>query len=542
MARKRRLLPSIRAAALVAVAVLAGPAVAQALDFEVSGYDRLRYRYIHDTSIRPAAKSPARSANTEFLDHRLMLNPVLTVTDSIKLKAQFRIFQDVLTQDVSPDSAFIVPGDPSIFHGSDYFDNVDREGKPIDEFVIERLWAEVTTPFGRFDFGRQGSHWGMGILANAGNEIKWLWDGQGDDFGLTVDRIRFTTRLGEAGPYVVTIFDRIAERGNVGGLQLANTLVPSDPALGGIDTGKDDVNQWVLALYHPFGAADEDLEGAVGTYLVLRDQSGTDSRAYIQDLYGKLRYRWLTLTTEWVWVEAEATVVDRSPITGGRIDINATQYAGVARMDIDGEIGRMGAGFRAEVGIASGPSSREFRSPIEGGNSALLGTRLDQFAFWSPDYDIDMILFDEILGKISNATYLRLVAHLQPAPKWETYVAAVFSRALERLTIVDRNDIDVDNFFVEDDENTDTGQIPFRRFYSREGKRDYGWELNGGVSWQPLKNFKVEVEGAVFFPGDVFNNTLTGATLAGPTGIVQPVKFRDGDPIYAISTQMAIMF
>lgn len=540
MARIGRLTLSVWA--MAAAATLAAPPLARALEFEVSGYDRIRYRYIRDESIRPVATSPARRANTEFLDHRLLLNPTLTITDSIKIKAQLRVFQDVLTQDVDPASAFIVPGDPSLFRGSEFFDNVDREGEPIDEFEVERLWAEVTTPFGRFDFGRQGSHWGMGILANAGNEVKWLWEGQGDDFGLTVDRIRFTTRLGEAGPYVVTVYDRIAERGNVGGLQLANTLVPSDPALGGIDTDKDDVNQWVLALYYPFGAADQDLEGALGAYLVLRDQDESDSIAYIQDVYGKLRYKWLTLTTEWVWVEAKSTVVDRSPLTGGDVDVKAYQYAGVLRLDLDGEIGRMGAGFRAEVGIASGPSSREFRAPIEGGNVALLGTRLDQFAFWSPDYDIDIILFDEILGQISNTTYLRLVAHLQPAPKWETYVAAVFSRALERLTIVDRYDVDVDNFFVEEDENTDMGQIPFRRFYSREGERDYGWELNAGVSWQPLENFKLEVEGAVFFPGGVFDNTLTGATLAGPTGIVQPVKFRDGDPIYAISTQMAIMF
>ncbi|MBZ0252993.1 MAG: hypothetical protein K8I02_06590, partial [Candidatus Methylomirabilis sp.] len=527
---------------LAAGAVLCGPGPARALEFKVDGYDRLRYRWLRDESIRPVGKSAARSSETDFLDHRLLLNPTLKITDAVTIKAQLRIFDNVITDSTDSVTPFIVPSDPDTFRTP--IDDVDREGEPIEDFQVERIWAEVMTPVGRFDFGRQSSQWGMGVLANAGNNLEWLWEGQGDDFGSTVDRIRFTTRLGEQGPYLVPIYDRIVERGNVGGLQLADNLDPTAATLGGIDTGSDDVHEFVVALYYPYGGAEDDFEAAGGVYLVYRTQDGSDGDAFIEDIYGKVRYKGLTLSTELVWVQAQATVVDRTPTTGGDIDIRAQQWAGVARLDLEGDLGGMDAGLRFEAGWASGPATDEFRAPIEGGNVALLGDKLDQFAFWSPDYDVDIILFDEILGRVSNATYLKGVAHLAPAKNWNSYVAVIWSRAFQPLTVVDRHDVRVSNFFNEDDPDAPDPEvgIPFRRFYSREGERDYGIEFDAGVSWQPLANLKMEIKGAVFLPGKVFNNTLTGATLSGPLGIDQPVKFRDGDPIYAISSQIAVMF
>lgn len=533
--------PSARLAA-AALFLLASAPAARAMEFKIDGYDRLRYRWIRDESIRPVAKSAARSSETDFLDHRLLLNPSLKIVDAVTLKAQIRIFDNVIASSADGVTPFVVPMDPDRFRTP--VDDADREGEPVPDFQVERLWAEVMTPVGRFDFGRQSSQWGMGVLANAGNALEWLWEGQGDDFGSTVDRIRFTTRLGERGPYLVPIYDRIVERGNVGGLQLADNLDPAAPTLGGIDTGQDDVHEGVLALYYPYGGAEDDFEAAGGVYLVYRTQDGSDSDAFIEDFYGKLRWKGFTVATELVWVQAESTVVDRTPTTGREIDIRAQQWAGVVRADLEGDLGGMNAGVRAEVGWASGPSTREFRAPIEGGNVALLGDKLDQFAFWSPDYDVDIILFDEILGRVSNATYLKGVAHLAPAKNWNTYAAVVWSRAFQRFTIVDRHDVRVSNFFNEDDPDVPDPEvgIPFRRFYSKEGERDYGVEFDAGVSWQPLANLKMEVEGAVFLPGKVFDNTLTGATLSAPLGIDRPVKFRDGDPIYAISSQVAVTF
>ncbi len=38
-----------------------------------------------------------------------------------------------------------------------------------DSIAVKRVWAEVMTPFGQLRFGRMPSHWGLGILVNDGN-------------------------------------------------------------------------------------------------------------------------------------------------------------------------------------------------------------------------------------------------------------------------------------------------------------------------------------------------------------------------------------
>ena len=49
---------------------------------------------------------------------------------------------------------------------------------------VNRVWAEYNTPVGQLRFGRMGSQWGLGMVANSG-------DGIDSDYQSTIDRVMF---------------------------------------------------------------------------------------------------------------------------------------------------------------------------------------------------------------------------------------------------------------------------------------------------------------------------------------------------------------
>jgi uncharacterized protein (TIGR04551 family) len=70
------------------------------------------------------------------------------------------------------------------------------EGETVS---VKRVWGEALTPVGALAIGRMGSHWGLGLLANAGDCLDC-------DSGDAADRIAFVTPLlGISGP-LPTIF------------------------------------------------------------------------------------------------------------------------------------------------------------------------------------------------------------------------------------------------------------------------------------------------------------------------------------------------
>lgn len=571
---------------LAAAPVLAADA-ALALDFKADGYYRNRWRYYEDASIdrvprftvqdpdapdEPDQRIPARQGKTtEFLDQRLMLNTTLTVTDGVRVYGQFRVLDNVLFGDNGGPAPVDLPGiGGSLF--SQETDDTLRDGREEDDLKVERVWAEVDWRRLTLAFGRQGSHWGMGLFQDQGNRLEWGYEGQGDDFGDTVDRVKLVWNVSDAF-HLIAAYDRISERGRTTPDAVTTNVILGVPtfqraAVGGIDVNRDDVDEGVFAaLYETEG-------GALGLYNTYRQQTGNDAWMYVADVYAMLRAGIATLSSEVVYAHTEFSEFRRlnSP---DFVDVVGDQYGGVLRLDLDTTVAGRPAGLRLEWGFASGPGHKEFGETVEASTAVplidpddpldvsvrttqtpnLFGDDADAFSLWSRDYDVDILLFNEYVGRVKNADYLKLVAHCSPVETVDVYASALWARTKRNALIFVREDqvgpetfanaerifllsptfSDPDLEVIQDEGLALAARYPggmvTGRVADQVGAKDLGWEFDAGVSWRPMQAFKMELEGAILLPGEVFNNRVTRA-LTG----------RNGAPIYGLSAQWAVLF
>lgn len=381
---------------------------------------------------------------------RLRLEPVIhlgeragsTRTASVHMQVDV---VDNLVLGSTPDSFFgdgtASPGNSPLeaFSGSQAPVQAGRNSKS-DSLVVRRAWAEIFTPFGELKVGRMPSHWGMGILTNAGGEdpIHGGYD-LDSDFGDTVDRLIFNAQI--PGTNL---------RGAVGTdwTSTAPAASQTDLFLNTYDDqpfdldDNDDVTQWVFAISRldsPKDFADRVADGELvvnyGAYFLYRNQDfshtgvtigeapPTDTLVarglteYIPDLWGRLAWKDLELEVEAVAVLGEVDELSDLGLVRGDPDEPAAKirsWGGVGRVTyklVDGDL-RLGG----EVGIASGD---QFDSDVPGrtnvAQSSLVpsgsvsrqqGDDITAFRF-NFDYEIDLILFRELIGTVTNTTYLR---------------------------------------------------------------------------------------------------------------------------------------
>ncbi len=160
------------------------------LKFSLHGYYRARYNWIQNVplSTLPGA-SKQQSLDTAFGYMRLRLEPEVTYGPNPDLPiAKLQVTVDGFDNVVFGDNArvFNVP----LFAVDQSLTTID--GTDLrDSLKLERAWIEFLVPVGLMRVGRMESHWGMGLLTHAGNDLaEW------GDFlrGETFDRILFATR------------------------------------------------------------------------------------------------------------------------------------------------------------------------------------------------------------------------------------------------------------------------------------------------------------------------------------------------------------
>ncbi len=298
-----------------------------------------------------------------------------------------------------------------------------------DSIIIRRAWAEVETPFGLLKFGRQPSHWGMGIYANGGSEdpIHGTFD-LDSDYGDTVDRVSF-----DAGIPGTSLRASIAMDWATTQPTSSQTDLLADRTDGqGWDLDdNDDTNQWtfvVSRLDSPGDFLDRVLAGETalnaGGMLVYRSQKWDQTgpvlgqppdpaqflprgyKTYIPDLWVHLGVGDLDLELEGVGVLGS---VDHLDDFGVNEEIDIRQFGAVARLlyhFLDRDL-RLGL----EGGFASGDQwDNEPQGATHISNRRLFPGEGDEtmtaFAF-DQDYNIDLILFRELLGAVTNAIYSR---------------------------------------------------------------------------------------------------------------------------------------
>jgi uncharacterized protein (TIGR04551 family) len=400
---------------------------------------------------------------------RLRVEPTLNVSEYARVRAQVDVLDNyVLGSSTGP--LYDYPGSPYAvpFYASTRVLSPDDPTADRDAILVKRAWAEVQTPIGLLSFGRMPSHWGLGILTNSGEGID-------QDLGDTVDRIQFaiapvSTPLGRLA--LVPMFDFDAEgvlqtdgRNGPGTGQPLDLSNADDARTFGIKIARIDTEdeirrkldrnqssfnfgayyayrtqvRWSPAWYEPDGTTDP------------ADPSAwVKQSAYVSylDFWARLRTRRLTLEFEAVGVYGslgDGLLRDLDFLTVPDLDVQ--QWGGVVRGEWEAVPRKLALG--AEFGIASGDKAPGFgnrpdRLTVPFGDPAIPwlppygslegpqwdadDTAIENFRF-NPAYRVDLILWREILGQVTDAFYLQGKLRWTILPGMVLDLAAVYSQA-----------------------------------------------------------------------------------------------------------------
>lgn len=411
---------------------------ASAAEFSLGGYYRMRLELFKSLAAGVQLDNIPNDRTTGYWQHRVRLDPKIKLNDNISFFAQIDLLDNVIAGD-NPEitTAFGNAVPEFLSQGI-----LPRSGDAsTSNIAVKRAWGEVLTGVGQLKFGRMGSHWGLGILANDGN----AWD---DDTGDTVDRIMFITKVGPI--YFVPMVDKVAESALYSDTGGTDPVDPGDPTL---HYGSDDVDQFILvAVYRG------ELTSA-GVYGVYRIHPATDTTVIIGDVWGKTKIGPIAVEAEAVYLQGETKnfIPPSSPP-----DLDVNQWALAVETEVP--LQRIVPGF--DFGAASGDDDRG------SGDGDL-----DNFSF-DRNYRIAFLMFRyvHVHGSpkaISNAVYAR------PNVRWEIFdnvtldAAAVYAQTLAPGTLA----------------GTATYSGP------------YGTELDIGATWRLYEDFEAGVRYGILAPG-----------------------------------------
>jgi uncharacterized protein (TIGR04551 family) len=150
-----------------------------------------------------AHRGTITSANMRF-----RLEPTLNVSEQVRVLAQVDMLDDIVLGS-TPEGLYARSDRvPLPFGATTQVPPVDGVNADRSSIAVKRAWGEVQTPVGLLSFGRMPSSWGLGILSHAGA-------GLDDDFGDTVDRLQFalTPLRTPLGPLVLVPMYEIVATG-----------------------------------------------------------------------------------------------------------------------------------------------------------------------------------------------------------------------------------------------------------------------------------------------------------------------------------------
>ncbi len=299
---------------------------------------------------------------------------------------------------------------------------------PSTLFRLKRAYGEILTPVGYFAAGRMGNMWGLGMMANGGDCLDCNLSDQ-------ADRLAFVTSLAHHLWAVAYDFSAVGptdfKRDGTRQLILdASTNVHS--ASFAVMNVKDDhsrrrrrkAGKWTVeyGLLASYRWQDYDVPA---DYLPVTNSAPLTSSSVMQRGYkAGVGDVWLRVQGPWFKAEAEVAilgaVVDQPSLLPGVLlrDKVTSFQAGGALETTFGEPGSIIQGG-LNFGFASGDPAPGFGAyPPSGMTEAQQGeldgpqltlprdTRVDNFRF-HPDYRVDRILFNEIIGTVTDAWYLR---------------------------------------------------------------------------------------------------------------------------------------
>ena len=427
--------------------------------FSLGGYFRLRPTLFYKFDLGKQAgqelfpRSPrSASENTQsFATMRVRLEPTFNISEHVALKLEV-LGLDNLVLGSQPDSLYA--GDTrNVF--TLFSESQDSAVDTLEDSIkLRRAYGQVETPVGILRFGRMGSQWGLGMLRNDGTCFDC-------DFGDTVDRIQFVTEPLD-GWYVTPMMDFNAE-GAVDGRGSQGEPVDLTQA--------DDSHSWVLAIARRDTDAQirsklENNQGVLqyGLHFTYRTQSwdyvppeGTTPQAfiprsgtlYVPDFW--LRYEERTWRLE-VELAAIFGSIGNRALAGNETSfdqsLRVAQFGGVVQGEVKAMKNKLTLGL--ELGFASGDKAPGFgnqpgRAGTGSGGSTQPGdaegpqyrcdsggcsdNAIRNFRF-NRDYRVDLILWREIIGGVTDAFYVRPSAKYEVAEGLDLYARLIYSQAL----------------------------------------------------------------------------------------------------------------
>ncbi|MCP4448547.1 MAG: TIGR04551 family protein [Myxococcales bacterium] len=285
------------------------------------------------------------------------------------------------------------------------------QAPPFQALRVKRAYGEAVLPIGVLSVGRQGSHWGLGMVANGG-------DCEGCDGGDAADRLAFVTPL--VGHIFALAYD-ISSTGPLAADTSASRSIDMEPT--------DDVQNITFAFMHYHSELARERRGLAGrttieygAYVSHRWQDNdipgdylggaeVGSEAVMQRGFTATASDvWFRLSTRNLRIEGEAAYlranVEQSSLVPGVefYDAATSSQLGAA---IESELTLPGVSVGLDGGFASGDPSPGFGAQASDPQAnPPFDSRVDNFRFHT-DYRVDRILFREIIGTVTDTLYLR---------------------------------------------------------------------------------------------------------------------------------------
>ncbi len=475
----------------------------------------------------PRSPASARDRTIAGVNMRFRFEPTFNVSEEVRIRTQIDMLDNTMFGS-TPDYGFSRGLATGYAWDRDEFGIFSQSQVPqssginalTDSIRVKRLWGEVSTPVGILRFGRMGSHWGLGMLHNDGNRLD-------DDLGDNVDRIMFVAEP-VSGWYVTPMIDF-----NVEGPQTTrDTGAPIDLS------NSDDAHSLIIAAARRdtdtqakakieagqtvfnFGVRFEhrwqknDPNDYYGNPFLNEDgpeygrggYSGYVQRfakLFIPNLWAKVERKEFRVELEFASIFGDvtnrATVGATSHLPENRQALGILQFGGVLQAEyrlLDQAL-RIGV----ELGFASGdqayglgnrprrrtglPSGNTQRGDIDGRQyrcdvSDCPDDQIRNFRF-NRAYRVDMILFRELLGGITDAIYVKPQASYRVTDGFNVFAALIYSRTI----------------FAES---------------SPSGRdNNLGIEINAGARYETEDGFFGELRWGILFPLDgMRNNNAAG--------------------------------
>lgn len=373
-------------------------------------------------------------------------------------------------------------------------------------FRIKRAWGEVLTPVGYIAAGRMGHHWGLGMLGNGG-------DCPDCDSGDAADRVAFITA---AASHIFAFAYDFSAAGYTVPRKIESRSVDIEPSAqvrtftvavlnwrdeaarkrraragkATFEYGGTYARRWqsndIPATYLPVAAGPDTIDAA--------QVVGRGLNANVFDVWSRLSFPGFRIEVEGAYMTASFEQASLVPGLLMRQRVESRQYGGVLESEAGSPDGPFGAGL--DLGYASGDDAPGFgarpplgslEAPRAGDLDGPQGTppydfRVDNFRF-HPDYHVDRILFREIIGTVTDATYLRPHVRLRLLD---------FGTARLQLLLA--------------------GIASWANYASSTpgGEKYLGFELNPTLAYTSDDGFAAAFEHAVLFPGGGLDNPDLG--------------------------------